>query len=169
MSMKKYFVLFCFSLVLFGFKKIEYTYYHSRLYPVKHLEPQRWKKAAHFDNIPISILLESRIDVEDRPSIYQGRFEHINIKTANLSFDKDIVILGNTFQSGSNLLETQYASVEIIKTTLNGQPIPDYYVLWINKENIADFYANKGYYTVYFKARTGNNYEINDSTVIYIK
>ena len=169
MIMKKYIFLFCFSFLLFGCEKIEYTYYHSRLYPVKHLGPKWWEKTAHFDNIPISILLESRIEVEDGPSIYQGKFEHIIINTADLSFDKNIVILGNTFQSGSNLLETQHANIELVNATLNGKSIPDYYVLWISKENISDFYTNKGYYTVYFKARTVSNYAINDSTVIYIK
>ncbi len=127
------------------------------------------EKTEHFDNIPISILLESRTDVEDGPSIYQGKFEYIIDNTTDLSLDKDIVILGNTFRSGSNLLETQHANIQLVDTDLDGKSIPKYYVLWINKENISDFYTNKGYYTVYFKARTDNNYAINDSTVIYYK
>ncbi len=169
MNMKTYIYLFCFSFLLFGCEKIEYTYYHSQLYPVEHKGPQWWGKTEHFDNIPISLLLESRIDVEDGLSIYQGKFEHIIDNTADLSFDKDIVVLGNTFRSGSNLLETEHANIELVDTNLDGKSIPKYYVLWINKENISDFYTNKGYYTVYFKARTDNNYAINDSTVIYIK
>ena len=168
MNMNKFIFLLCFSFVLSGCEKAEYKYYHSRLYPVKNGN-KYGEKNAFFKDVPISICLESRVDEEDYPSSSQGRFEYAIVNSADLSFDRDIVILGNTLQSGSNLLKTQYASIELVNTTLNGKPIPDYYVLWVNKENITDFYTNKGYYTVYFKAITERNYQINDSTVIFVE
>jgi len=163
--MRKYILLACFSIILFGCNEPEYKYYHSRLYPIKNWG-DTWEKTAHFKNIPISICLESRIDVEEYTSIYQGRFEPIIENTAVLSLDKDIIFLNNTFHAGTNLLETQYARIELIEGMVNGNYMEERYLLWLNKENITDFYTNKGYYTVYFKAQTKNNYNINDSTVI---
>jgi len=166
--MSKRFLLFCFSIVLFGCKEPEYKYYHSQLYPIKNWG-DTWEKTAHFKDIPISICLESRIDVEDYPTIYVGRFEPILINTANLSFDREIILLGDTFQTNRNLLETKYAKIELLVGMVNGNYMLERYLIWINKDNIADCYTSKGYFTVYFKAKTENNYIINDSTVICIQ
>ena len=166
--MNKYILLFCFSIVIDGCKEPEFKYYHSRLYPIKNWGGT-WEKTAHFQNIPVSICIESRIDVEDYTTVYQGRFEPILITTAALSLDKEIVLLGNTFQSGTNLLETEYAIIELIEGMVNGNYMEKRYLLWINKENISNFFTSNGYYTVYFKAKTEHNYNINDSTVIWIK
>ena len=166
--MKKYILFAYFSIVMFGCSEPDYKYFHSQLYSVRQVnQSQRiwFEETAFFKDIPISIKLENRIDVEDYRTIYQGRFEYIINSTAILSFDKDIVFLNTTFQAGTNLLETQYASIELFKTG----NYPNYYILWINKENSPNFYTSKGYYTVYFKAKTENNYNINDSTVICIE
>ena len=166
--MKKYFLLFCCSIVIFGCKEPEYKYYHSRLYPIKNWG-DTWEKTAHFKNIPVSICVESRLDVEDYSTIYQGRFEPVMTNTATLSFDKEIILLDDTLRSGTNLLTTQYARIELIKGMVNGNYMEERYLLWINKENIPNFFTSKGYYTVYFKAKTENNYNINDSTVIWME
>lgn len=163
----RYILFFCFSIVILGCENPSYKYYHSRLYPIK--GGNKWEKTSHFKNIPVSICLESRIDVEDYRTEYQGRFEPVMINTAILSLDNDIVFLKDTFQTGTNLLETQYAKIELIETTVNGKYVGDCYLLWINKENISNFFTSKGYYTVYFKAQTEHNYSINDSTVIWIE
>ena len=167
--MNKYILLFCFSIVLFGCKEPEYKYYHSRLYPIKYLGNDTWEKTAHFINIPISLCLESRLYEEEYPTTLDGLFEPFIMDAAGLFFDKDIVFLKDTIQLGTNLLETQYVKIETTKFIRNGKYYDSYYVLWINKENISNFFTSKGYYTVYFKAITKNNYHINDSTVICIE
>ena len=167
--MNKYILLFILSIGIFGCEKApDYKYYRSQLYPIKQVENE-WKKTAHFKNIPITIRLESRIHIEEYPlTKYNGKFEPVVNNTAVLSLDSDIVVFDETFQAGTNLLETQYAEIELL-VIKNGSFTERRYLLWLNKENIADFYANKGYYTVYFKAQTENNYHINDSTVICIE
>jgi hypothetical protein len=90
--MNKYLLLFCFSIVIFGCKEPEFKYYHSRLYPIKNWG-DKWEKTAHFKNIPISICLESRIDVEEYTTIYQGKLEPVIVNTAVFSLDKDIIFL----------------------------------------------------------------------------
>ena len=167
--MKKYIVFFSLSIVIFGCEKVpEFKYYRSQLYPVKQVDNE-WKKTAHFKDIPVSIRLESTLHIdEDYSGHYMGKFEPIVVNTAVLSLDKDIVLFDETFRAGTNLLETRYAEIEHL-VRKNGSFMENRYFLWLNRENITDFYTNKGYYTVYFKAITEHNYEINDSTVICIE
>ena len=168
--MKKYILFVYFSIVVFGCSEPDYKYYHSQLYPVNVVIKdwgENWERTAFFKNTPISIYLDSRIDVEDYPTIYQGRFEPIMTNTAVLSFDKDIVLDNITLKAETNLLETQYAKIELhTKSKINGRGYGfECYLLSIK----TDSYTAKGYYTVYLKAKTEHNYNINDSTVICIE
>lgn len=164
--MKKIFLLLLFGFILFSCEKEkEPKYYHSRLYPVVKGE-YTWIKNEIFNNIPISIRLESRIDYDD--AIYEGRFEPIDKVGAVLSLDRDIYILSDTIRKNTNLLKYDFVEIETYQVERSGGHVDDSYILWLNKDDNTDFYVNKGYFTLYFSTKTEHNYQINDSTVIRI-
>ena len=164
--MKNSLLLLLFIIIFFSCKQKEPKYYHSRLYPVIKGE-YIWYNNEIFDNIPISIRLESRIDFDD--PIYEGHFEPIIKENAILTLDKDIYILSDTIKKQTNLLDYDFVEIETYQVARSGGYIDDSYILWLNKNNDPYFYVNKGYFTVYFSTTTENNYNINDSTVIKIE
>ncbi len=163
--MKKiFFFLLSSVFVLFSCKK-EPKYYNSKLYPVIK-DGYAWVNNEIFNNVPISIKLESRIKYEE--ASYEGRFEPINKTDAVLKTDKDIYILSDTIKKNTDLLKYDFVEIETYKVQRNGEYVDNCYIIWLNKDNDTNFYVNKGYYTLYFSTNTEHNYQINDSTVIKI-
>lgn len=148
----------------------EPIYFRSKFYPVVTVgsnQQYQHRKSAHFHpSTPITIILDSRIDYKNEN--WEGKFDLIKQETALLRFDRDIILTNETIPKYSNLLETNYAEIETLMGSLNGEPRPLYYIIWINKNFEIDYELNKGYHTIYFKARTEQNNIINDSTIIYI-
>lgn len=166
--MKKIFTLFIIVLLITSCFDEEPKYYNSLFFPVKEgLYKNHWIKNEYFyDSIPITIKLESRINYKSL--LKEGRFDSINIHNAQLYLNRDIYFLNDTLLHFSNLLNTEHAEIETIMTARSGGFIPDYYIVWINKNLSFDYEKNKGYLTIYFKTKTQYNHIINDSTVIYI-
>ncbi len=171
LSMKP--IIFCFLGIILLFTACfndEPIYFRSKFYPVVKIENNQqyvFRKGAHFhQSTPITIILDSRIDYKNEN--WEGKFDLVKQETALLKFDRDIILSNETIPKYFNLLETNHAEIETIMGTLNGNPIPKLYIIWINKNLEIDYEFNKGYHTIYFKARTEHNNIINDSTIVYI-
>lgn len=143
-------------------------YYHSRFYPVG--KAGGWEVNEIFNDRPVSIKLESRLDFEDFESSVEGIFEPIDFTNTRLFFDKDILYQTDTIKKGVNLLDFDIAEIETSQVTRQGSLVDDSYIFWVNKINDTEFNnANDGYYTVYLESITNDEHIINDSTVIKIE
>lgn len=120
-----------------------------------------------FTNEPIALKLESRIMYEDRA--IEGQFENIILEDLNVYSDRSIIYENQTIEPLTNLNEQPFTEIELINTELNSNTIPDFYIIWLNKELETEFLANNGYFTIYIEGTTENNYEVKDSTLIKIE
>ncbi len=157
--------LFC---CLFACSKDEEEpkYFNSKFYAV-HKTTYSWEEGYFFTNQPITAKLESRIDFEDKSK--QGRFEPLIENTVQVYLDRDLFVNNDTILSGSNLLSSDVAEIELQKVSLNNEMIPDSYIIWINRQNQFNYSLNKGYYTVYVNAMTKNQNQIQDSTTVFVQ
>jgi len=169
--MKKLLYLFLISLIQVSCLK-EPEFHHSKLYPVIQSEsnPRVWNNNEIFDDIPISIRLESRIDCEEHGNTAEGIFDAIKFEATMLTLDKDIYYLNDTIRKGENLLDHDIAEIETLEVTRGSGMTPHSYIFWINKLNDLDFYnINTNFFTIYVSSTTEDKYMINDSTVIKIQ
>jgi hypothetical protein len=158
-------LLFC---CLFACSKEEEEpkYFNSKFYAV-HQTTYSWEQGYFFTNQPITAKLESRIDFEDRSR--QGRFEPLMENTAQVYLDRDLFVDNDTILSGSNLLLSGVAEIELQKVPLNNEVIPDSYIIWINRQNQFSYNLNNEYYTVYLNAMTQNQNQIQDSIIVFVQ
>lgn len=120
-----------------------------------------------FVNQPIALRLESRILYEDRG--IEGQFEKVRLDELIVYSDKMFIYDTDTFLPMSNLINASFLDVELIETERSGKSVPDFYVIWIDKNETKEFDKNIGYFTTYIEGVTENNYIFQDSTLFKIE
>ena len=152
--------------LLFSCQTGEPEDYEYKLYPVIKGEFSFFEESV-FTGIPPGIKLESRILYEDRD--IEGEFELINVNDLRISFDRSVYLNSNEIEAKTNVNGQNFIDIELIEIERSGGIVPDFYVIWINKELNSNFDSNIGYYTLYIEGTTMNNFEIIDSTVFKIE
>jgi hypothetical protein len=163
----RYLAFLIITISVFACKKKNVEKYHDfKFYPAIQTNVG-WKKNEHFTAIPVTLKMESRI--QEKNCDAQGMFEEIKNGSLKVWCDQDIQTIDSIIKKDQDLLMADLCKLHVIKAAVSKDSVNDFYILQLDQSLKINRTITKGALTIFITGKFLSNYEIKDSTVVYLE